>query len=143
MRRRFVVIFVIATLAIGLGWQATASAHDPHGKYGPHGPMITTSSSTVDPGDSLTVSCRNFAPNESVVITLDGVFVGKTHTNRHGSCSIKVTVPKNTKPGVYTIVATGKTGDTASTAITVLKPRHNHHHEHSRRQEHHWWDFIF
>ena len=78
MRRRTLVMFVIATLAVGLGWQATASAgngygNDPgHKPYGPHAPYITTSSSTVDPGDSITINCRNFAPHELVVFKVDG-----------------------------------------------------------------------
>ena len=65
------VICVIACLAVGVGWQATASAGGDHpGRYGPHGPVITTSSSTADPGDSLTVNCKNFAPNEKITFTL-------------------------------------------------------------------------
>lgn len=155
MRRRTLVMFVIATLAVGLGWQATASAGGGYGHkpYGPHAPYITTSSSTVDPGNSLTINCRNFAPHELVVFKVDGVVIGKTYTDKRGSCSIKATVPKNTTPGSYTIVATGSTGDSASTGITVKKPHHDHghnsngHNNHGRQSyrqpEHHWWNFFF
>jgi hypothetical protein len=150
MRRRTLVMFVIATLAVGLGWQATASAgggygNDPgHKPYGPHAPYITTSSSTVDPGDSITINCRNFAPRELVVFKVDGVVIGKTYTDRRGSCSIRATVPKNTTPGTYTIVATGKTGDSASTQITVKKPHHNKYRfQRYRPPAHHWWNFFF
>jgi hypothetical protein len=138
MRRRFMVMFILATLAVGLGWQATASA------YGPHAAYITTNKSTVDPGDSLTINCRYFIPHESVVFTVDGVYIGSTYTNSRGSCSLTVTVPKNTTPGGYTIVATGKKGDSATTHITVLKPPPpHHHHQRPRRPARHWWDFFF
>lgn len=141
MKRRFMVMCVIASLAVGLGWQATASAHEKH--YGPNGAVITTSSSTVDPGHSVTVNCRNFAPNESITLTLNGVFLGKTHSDNHGSCSIRVTIPSNTTGGVHTILATGATGDSASTQITVVIPHPKHHRQSSHHKTHHWWDFLF
>jgi len=92
--------------------------------------VITTSSSITDPGDSLTVNCENFAPHEKIIVTLDShpVFLGKTTSNGNGSCSIRVTIPSNTKPGEHTIVATGATGDSASTQITVVIPHRRYHH---------------
>ena len=101
-------------------------SQNSYGSYGyghRHPPVITTSSIT-DPGDSLTVNCENFASNEKIIFTLDShpVFLGKTTSNRNGSCSIRVTIPSNTKPGEHTIVATGATGDSASTEINVVIP---------------------
>jgi len=95
-----------------------------------HPPAITASSSITDPGDSLTVNCKNFAPNEKISFTLDShpVFLGKTTSNGNGSCSIQVTIPSNTEGGEHTIVATGKTGDSASTEITVVIPHRHYHH---------------
>jgi len=141
MRRRIMVICIIACLAVGVGWQATASAGGDHpGRYGPHGQVITTSSSTTDPGDSLTVNCKNFAPNEKITFTLHsgGAFLGKTYSNRNGSCSIEVTIPSDTTAGVHTIVATGATGDSASTEITVVIKHHKHHDSGNRP----WWDIF-
>ena len=137
MRRKFILVCVTASLAIGLGWQATALAGgndnygNHYGRYGPHAPVITTSSSITDPGDSLTVNCKNFAPNEKITFTLDShpVFLGQTTSNGKGSCSIEVTIPYNTKAGEHTIIATGKTGDSASTEILVVVPRHRQYRE--------------
>lgn len=95
-----------------------------------HHPEITTSSSTIDPGDSLTANCENFAPHEKIIFTLDShpVFLGKTTSDGNGSCFIRVTIPSNTEPGEHTIVATGETGDSASTEITVVIPRQHHYY---------------
>lgn len=134
MRLKFLVACAIASLVIGTGWGASAFA------YGPNAPYVTVNSSIVDPGQSLTVDCGNFAPHESIIITLSNnhsVFLGKTYTNRKGSCSLTVTIPSNTTPGTYTIVATGKSGDTASTDITVVVPKHQHHHGHYARYTNH------
>jgi hypothetical protein len=141
MRSKFVLACVLASLVLGFGWQAAAVAGgnghgndngNGHGKYGPHGPVITTSSSVVYAGSSLTVNCKNFASHESVFFKLysDRVFLGQTRTNGNGSCSIYVTIPSNTKPGEHTIVATGSTGDSASTEITVLV---KHHKDYGKR----------
>ncbi len=142
MKRKFFVICVIASLMVGLGWQARAVANGDHdGRYGPHGPVVTTNSSTTDPGDSLEVNCKNFAPNEKITFTLHsgGVFLGKTSSNRNGSCSIHVTIPSDTTAGIHTIVATGATGDSASTEITVVIEHHKHHHDSGNRP---WWDIF-
>ena len=66
-----------------------------------HHPVITTSSSITDPGDSLTVNCKNFAPNEKITFTLDShpVFLGKTTSNGNGSCSIQRNDPLKHQAG--------------------------------------------
>jgi len=118
---------------------ANAGGYGSDGGFGyghKHHPAITTSSSITDPGDSLTVNCKNFAPNEKIFFTLDShpVFLGKTTSNGNGSCSVQVTIPSNTEGGEHTIVATGKTGDSASTEITVVIPNRYHHHHHHHHQ---------
>ena len=146
MRRSFWVASAIMGLVIGLGWQASAFAggNDHHHGYGPHGPAISASSSVVDPGDSLTVSCKNFASNEKITFTLDShpVFLGKTTSNGNGSCFISVTIPSNTKAGEHTIVATGATGDSASTEITVVVPRHRHYEDYGGYSDSVWAPFF-
>jgi len=146
MQRKFLLVCVTATLAIGLGWQASAFAggNDHHHGYGPHGPMITASSSVTDPGDSLTVNCKNFAPNEKITFTLDShpVFLGQTTSNGNGSCFITVTIPSNTKAGEHTIVATGATGDSASTEIIVVIPRHRQYEDYGGYGDSVWAPFF-
>ena len=94
-----------------------------------HPPVITTSSSFTHPGGSVTVYCENFAPYESITVALHShpVFLGRTFSNGNGSCSIWVTIPSNTRPGEYTIVATGASGDSASTEITVIVYQSHHY----------------
>ncbi len=143
MRRKFIFVYAIVglmvVLIVGLGWQSTAAAGSGsgsgyggsgsgyggsggnHGRYGPHAPMITTSSSVTFPGGSLSVSGVNFKPGESITLTLLGppVVLATTSSNATGSFSVGVTIPTGTQPGVHTIVATGASGDSASTAIVV------------------------
>lgn len=129
MRRKFVLVCSIAIVVASLGWQAAAFA------YGPTAPSITTSSSAVYPGNSLLVQGQNFARHESITISLHpGGILGRTSTNRRGSFSIEVTIPSNTQPGTYTITATGSTGDSASTGITVNPTSRAHHHRHHRHR---------
>ena len=122
MRRRFIVACATAGLVVGLGWQVSAFARPLEG---PLGAVIATSSSISSPGGSLTVTGQNFVPDESITLTLfsNGVALGSTASNGSGSFSTDVTIPTDTTPGGHTIVATGATGDSASTGITVvIKP---------------------
>ena len=118
MRRRLIVACAAASLAIGLGWQVSAFA------YPPVAAVIATSSAVSSPGGSLTVNGQNFAPNESILLTLfsHGMPLGATASNVGGSFSTRVTLPSSTTPGQHTIVATGATGDSAATAINVAIP---------------------
>ncbi len=50
----------------------------------------------------------------------NGVPVGSTSSNPTGSFSTSITIPSDTIPGEHTIVATGGTGDSASTGINVV-----------------------
>ena len=118
MRRRAIVACATASLVVGLGWQAAAFAKNLEG---PQGAVIGTSSSITSPGGSLIVNGQNFAPDESIILTLhsNGVTLDSATSNGSGSFSTSVTIPSNTAPGGHTIVADGKTGDSASTGITV------------------------
>jgi len=106
-------------LVVGLGWQVTAFARPLEG---PRGAVIATNSSISPPGGPLTVTGQNFVPGESITLTLhsQGVSLGSTAANGSGSFSTQVTVPTDTAPGGHTIVASGATGDSASTGITVV-----------------------
>jgi len=119
MRRSLIAACAAASLVIGLGWQVSAYARPLEG---PHAAFITTSSGISAPGGSLIVNGQNFAPGESILLTLFslGVPIGSTSTNGTGSFSTPVTIPPGTTPGDHTIVATGGTGDSAVTGIDVV-----------------------
>lgn len=119
MRRRVLVACATASLVVGLGWQVSAFARPLEG---PRAAFITTSSGISAPGGTLMVDGQNFAPGESILLTLfsDAVPLGGTSSNGTGSFSTSVTIPPGTTPGEHTIVATGATGDSATTGINVL-----------------------
>jgi hypothetical protein len=104
---------------VGVGWQASALARPLEG---PRGAVIATSSSILAPGGPLTVTGQNFVPDELITLTLysQGVTIGSTASNGGGSFSTAVTIPADTAPGSHTIVATGATGDSANTGITIV-----------------------
>ncbi len=102
-----------ASLLIVLGWQAASFG------YGPHAAAIAASAAISADGGSLTISGQNFLPDEAITLTLDGVIVGSARANGSGSFSTSITIPSDTSPGKHSIIATGASGDSASTAITV------------------------
>ena len=67
MRRKVIVACVTASVLVGLGWQVSAFARPLEG---PHAAFITTSSWISAPGGSLTVNGQNFAPDETILLTL-------------------------------------------------------------------------
>lgn len=110
---------LMAATAVGigliLGWPTTALAD-----YTPNATAITAASGCSVPGGSLTVNGTNFEPNESVTLSLNGTTIGVTTTNQMSSFSTVATIPVRTTPGTsYTIIATGASGDSASTAVMV------------------------
>lgn len=117
MRRRLIMACATAALVVGLGWPIAAFAKPE----GPIGALIATTSAISSPGGPLKVTGQNFAPDESITLTLGshGVILGSTTSNKNGSFSIAITIPANAPPGIYTIFATGASGDSASTGITV------------------------
>ena len=113
MRRLGLAVAVVG-LGLTLGWATVASA-----AYDPNAIGISTSSSATCDNGSLTVNGVNFEPSESVTLTLGSVTLGTTSADPNGSFSTTVTIPPGTAPASYTIVATGASGDSSSTAITV------------------------
>ncbi len=113
--KRLIFACAVAALGVGLGIQANAFA------YGPSGPTISISTSTVGPGGSLIMNGSGFCPLCSITFTLHSnpVVIGTTTANASGDFSATLTIPSNTAPGTHTIVATDPDGDTASTTITV------------------------
>jgi len=121
MRRRLAVVTVALGFAIGLGWSGVASAATTG--YPPVGPAIATNTAVTGPGGLLTVFGTDYVPFESVTLVLHSstpVTLGTTTADSTGSFSDPVTIPAGTALGAHTIVGTGATGDSASTAITVV-----------------------
>jgi hypothetical protein len=114
---RLMRIVAMAGICVGgLLWAAPAYA------YGPNAPVISVNVSVVIPGGSLIVSGSGFQPGEAVTLQLFStpVTVGTTSVDSGGTFSTSVTIPASTPLGNHTIVATGTTGDTASTSIVVV-----------------------
>ena len=96
----------VALVVIAVGFGLSLSFATPAFGYATPGPNVTTSTSSIGPGGSLVVTGSNFVPNEGITLTLY-------------STPVTLAIPADTVPGGHTIVATGSSGDSASTAITV------------------------
>lgn len=113
IKRRLLFVSATAALVLGVGWEAAAFA------YGPSGPSISTTTSTVPACDSIGVIGVNFPPNESIILSIPAV-LGTSTSNSSGGFSDQVTIPCNTIPGPLTITAGSANGEEASTTVTVL-----------------------
>lgn len=84
--------------------------------------LAVSGSSTVKPGDSVTVKGSGFAPDEKVTITLDTTPSVKQDVTADGKGDLEasITVPSAAAPGDHTITAVGATSDVpAGAAVTV------------------------
>jgi hypothetical protein len=113
MKIKLAVISVIAVLGLGFATPAFA--------YGPTAAAITSSSSAVGPGGSLTVDGSGFVPGGAITIVLHStpVTIGGATANTAGTFSTVVTIPSDTTPGAHEIIASDDAGDTVSIALTV------------------------
>jgi hypothetical protein len=107
--------FIAAVVALGLGVATPAFA------YGPNAASITTSTSTIGPGGTVTVVGSSFVPGETITLVLHStpVTLGTTTADPSGSFSANVTIPSDTPAGAHTVIATGSTGDSSTTDLTV------------------------
>jgi 5'-nucleotidase len=112
--RRIALAGGILAVGLAIGLASPAFAYAPT-------TTITTNTSTTTPGGSLIVTGNGFVDNEGITLTLHStpVTLGTTTASATGSFSTTVTIPSNTDPGTHQIVATGTTGDSASTTIIV------------------------
>lgn len=115
MRRRLALAGAMVGIAVTLGFASPAFG------YGTSGPVITTNNSSVGPGGSLTVGGTGFVDNESITLTLHStpVVLATLTSSGAGTFSITVSIPSSTAPGAHQIIATGASGDSATTDITV------------------------
>jgi hypothetical protein len=107
--------FISAFAVLSLAFATPAFA------YGPNAPTVSSSSNSVAPGGTLTVSGNNFTPGTTVTIDLHStpVLLATTTASGSGQFSVAVMIPSNTVPGTHTIIATDPNGDSASTEIVV------------------------
>lgn len=89
--------------------------------YGPNAPSITTNTSSVGQGGSLTVSGANFTPGGTVTLTLHSnpVVLTTTTADATGAFSVNVTIPSDTTPGTHQIIASDPNGDSVTTTLVV------------------------
>lgn len=115
MRPKFGLVAAVA-LGLSLAWAGPAFAYGPGGA-----PALTSNSSSTTPGGSLLVTGSNFVPDEGITLTLHStpVILGTTTATGSGTFSVTVTIPSDTTPGTHTILASGTTGDSATTTIVV------------------------
>jgi hypothetical protein len=124
MKRSLMTVATVVGLGFTYGWSTAAYA-----VYDPSAVGITTTSGCSAPGGFLTVDGINFEPSESITLTLRGTqatlgtpTASSASSPSPGTFSTKVTIPSDTKQGAsYTIVATGVSGDSASTVITIAR----------------------
>jgi hypothetical protein len=107
--------FVAAVAVLGLGVATPAFA------YGPNAPAIGTNTVAAGPGGSVTITGSSFVPGETITFVLHStpVTLGTTTASATGSFSANLTIPSDTPPGLHTLIATGSTGDSSTTEITV------------------------
>jgi hypothetical protein len=112
LKRAFVGVVIGLGFSFALATPAFAYANTP---------QIATNTSTTPPGGQLLVTGENFVPNELITLVLHStpVTLGTTTSTATGTFSTEVTIPADTTPGAHTIVATGASGDFATTDITV------------------------
>ena len=85
---------------------------------------IALSSKQTSPGVTITIFGTEFAPNSSVRLELrsilDKVVFGRVRTSGKGTFQQVVTIPANSKPGQYSIVAVAPDGDVAAQATLII-----------------------
>ena len=85
---------------------------------------IELGSSKVAAGKKLTITGADYTPGETVTVTLQPkkgtpVEVGTVVVGQDGTFTTSVVVPKNTKPGKYTVSVAQADGDAASATVVV------------------------
>ena len=87
--------------------------------YPPGQVGIQIPTNTVTPGETITVTGEGFAPDTTVVLTLQqtGAQLASVTTDAQGAFTTSITIPTGLAPGRYTIVATG--GCPSNPALTL------------------------
>jgi titin len=106
------VVAAIALAALGLVATLTVSAAPASAACYPPGsasctPGLHSSTGTVAPGGTFTLSGTGFAPGATVTINVCNLFTLTTTADSNGSISVPITIPKNAPAGPCTITASG------------------------------------
>ncbi len=108
--------FRILILALGVFPFRSASAHGTG--------AISLSSKQSSPGLTITIFGTEFVHNSSVRLELrsilEKVVFGRVQTSAKGTFQQTVTIPANSRPGQYTIVAVAPDGDVAAQATLMI-----------------------
>lgn len=99
----------ILLLSAGLLFAAagTASAAPAQDCYPLCSNGVTSSDTTVSPGESITLSARTFQGNVTFTLFSEPVVLGTVAANSDGVATITTTIPANTSPGTHRVEATG------------------------------------
>jgi hypothetical protein len=119
VRRAAVFLAAIACVVM-----STVVAGAQTSPYPAHAPTCSVSQGTVAPGESVTVSGKNWLANSTVNISLKGDgMLGSATTNGQGSFSTVVTIPSSAPTGASEIICSGRrqNGDplVLGTTITI------------------------
>lgn len=95
-----------------------------HGAFAHGTGALALSSKQTSPGATITIFGTEFPPNSSVRLELrsilDKVVFGRVQASGKGTFQQVVTIPANSKPGQYNIVAVAPDGDVAAQATLMI-----------------------
>jgi hypothetical protein len=99
----------------------TVATPQASAQYGYGGGTLGASSTTVTPGQSITVSGDKYAKNTPIDITIASAptHIGSATTDANGAFSTSVKIPSSTGPGTHTISASGLAPDGTTRVLSV------------------------
>ena len=121
--RRFGIVSALWTLLVlvcaGLVTPAAAATPSPYPP--PVCAQLSVSSTSVHPGETVTVSGTAFAPNTALTLIMEStpVVLGHVTTNAAGAFSTRVTIPSNAS-GSHVITVQGDTSGCPVQSIQVV-----------------------
>jgi hypothetical protein len=114
---------VMTLVGFGVATSAGAAASPSTSPYPPTCFLIKLSTTTPNPGQTITVSGQDFTPDIDVSVVLDThTVLATTHTTANGTFAVDVTLPAGVT-GTHTISATGDprlaSGDCPAASVTI------------------------
>ena len=84
-------------------------------------PTISFSSTSANPGSTVTITGDNFNPSSALSISFDGTNFGPfTTADSAGHFSSPLTIPSAAPPGTYHIIVKDSSANTATATLTVI-----------------------
>lgn len=85
-------------------------------------PTITLSATSTTAGTIETITGTNFSASESITVTVMSTpqTLGTTTSSASGNFTATETLPSNLAVGQHVITAAGKSGDSATAALTIV-----------------------